>query len=116
MATLEKRALEQALNILKGLDARFWVKLPTGEEYGEKPAEPRKGRGYPTFPRGALKTHYIQFVEALMPGEKVEFSAGEYGKTLMNSLTAWASQTWGAGSYMTSFNKDSNVVTIMRTI
>ena len=116
MATLEKRALEQALTILKGLDARFWVELPTGEVYGERPQgdEGRK-RKSPTWPKGSMAKYYQPLLEGLTPGGKVKIDCREFEQTLQNSVTGWASKVWGPGSYLTQYDRETNTLSIMRT-
>lgn len=122
MATLEKRALEQALNILKGLDAQFWVRLPSGEEYGERGVmvepdlEPGRKRKKSRWPPGAMTEHFKPFLCALVPGETAHIPCGDFGNLLQNSVTGWASKYWGAGSYITKYEKETNTLSIMRTM
>ena len=116
MATLEKRALEQALTILKGLDARFWVELPTGEVYGERSqGERERKRRTSTWPKGSMVGYYRPLLEGLTPGGKVKIDCREFGHTLQNSITGWASKAWGAGTYLTQYDRETNTLHIMRT-
>ena len=116
MATLEKRALEQALTILKGLDARFWVELPTGEVYGERPTgEGERKRKPRTWPLGAMSAHFRPFLDPLTPGGKVDIPCREFGQAMQNSVTGWASKTWGSGTYLTQYDRETNTLSIMRT-
>ena len=116
MATLERRALEQVLNTLKGLDARFWIRLPTGEEYGERPAEEERKRQASAWPAGAMSEYYQPLLAGLTPGEKVEVDCREFGHRIQNSITGWASKTWGPGSYLTQYNRETNTLSIMRIL
>lgn len=117
MATLERRALEQALNTLKGLDARFWIQLPTGEEYGERPqGEGERKRRASKWPKGSMAGYYQPLITGLTPGGKVEIDCREFGHQLQNSITGWASKEWGLGSYLTQYNRETNTLSIMRTL
>lgn len=116
MATLEKRALEQALTILKGLDAQFWVELPTGEVYGERPTgEDGRKRKSPAWPKGSMAGYYQPLLKGLTPGGKVKIDCREFRHQLQNSITGWASKVWGAGTYLTQYDQETNTLHIMRT-
>ena len=121
MATLERRALEQALTILKGLDARFWIRLPTGEEYGERPQRERESatkreRKPSVWPRGELVEYYHPLLESLEPGETRRIDCKAYEHSLQNSITGWASKRWGPGSYLSQYDKETNTLSIMRIL
>lgn len=119
MATLEKRALEMALNALKGLDARFRIELPSGEVYGElalAPPEPERKRKPASWPLGSMTKHFRPHLESMVPGETKTIPCDHFGFRMQNAVTGWASKYWGAGSYVSKYDKENNTISIMRMI
>lgn len=119
MATLERRALEMALNALKGLDARFRIELPSGEVYGElalAPPEPERKRKPSFWPVGAMTGHFKPYLEGMVPGEKKTIPCEHFGFRIQASITGWASKYWGAGSYISQYDRKNNTISIMRIL
>lgn len=115
---IEARALTQAISLLTALGARYGIVLPSGVMFGEKLEEPiPKGRTRrsPKLPPGTLTNHFLPYVRDLQPGQCAEIPLNGYGRNLQNALTGWASHHWGTGNYMTSQDKASQTLTIIRS-
>jgi len=115
---IEARALNQAISLLTALGARYGIILPSGEVYGEKLVEETpqaRTRKKPQHPMGTLTNHFRPYVEDLQPGQSAEIPLGGFGQGLQNALTGWTSKHWGAGNYLTSVDKASQTLTIIRS-
>ena len=114
---IEARALTRAISLLTALGARYGIVLPSGETHGERLAEEipqARTRRKPHHPVGTLTNHFRPYVENLQPGESAEIPlAGLDG--LQNALTGWAAKHWGAGNYLTSVDKPTQTLTIIRS-
>jgi hypothetical protein len=114
---IEARALTRAISLLNTLGARYGIVLPSGETHGERLAETLQARTRrkPQNPRGTLTNHFRPYVEGLQPGESAEIPLNGLGQGLQNALTGWAAKHWGAGNYLTSVDKPTQTLTIIRS-
>jgi hypothetical protein len=114
---IEARALTRAISLLTALGARYGIVLPSGEVIGERLAETPQARTRkkPQHPTGTLTNHFRPYVEGLQPGQSAEIPLGGFGQGLQNALTGWAAKKWGSGNYITSVDKPTQTLTVIRS-
>jgi hypothetical protein len=114
---LEQKALNNIFKGLQSLGCSYVIIDKDGADYvygdilpGKKP---KKGKG--KYPYGSISEHYSQWIKDLQPGTAVEIPAGDFDMNdIQSGVAAKASTTWGPGSFVTSRNKEKNVLEVLR--
>jgi len=113
---LEQKALNNLLKGLQSLDCSYVVIDKDGADYsyGEAFQKGRK-RKKSKHPFGTLRNHYWPWIEKLEPGKAVEIPGGPFELVdIQSGVGAKASTIWGPGSFITTMNKDKNVLEVLR--
>lgn len=117
---LFKKSLEQAVNILTAIDAKFVISMNDGSivkrgewNAGTKLSTTKTGKT--RKPNGSYAHIYKPYLENLAVGEVAEIPCGEFHHNeLQGAVTAWMSGVWGKGSYATSHNAENNTLEVIR--
>jgi len=112
---LEQKALNNLLKGLQSLDCSYVVIDKDGADYtyGEAFKKGRKKKG--KHPHGAIRDHYWPLLQDLAPGNATEIPAGQFSiDDIQSGVAAKASTTWGPGSFVTSRNREKNVLSVLR--
>lgn len=116
------KVLEQVLNLLASVEAKYKIVLPDGAEYGElliaPPAPPPPVRKKKVFvnPPGTLLKFYKSYLEGMQVGNVATVPVHDSFKAsaMQSAMTAYACNNWGAGSAMSHYDKEKNTIELMR--
>lgn len=116
-ASIREKSMDIALNILKGVNAKYKILLPDGTEYGELEVQENKarkrravldGRKY-----GELVLYYRPLIEHMKISDIVVVPFNNYRPdALSGAISAWACTHWGKSSVITS--KSDTAIEVMR--
>jgi|DEB0MinimDraft_10_1074344.scaffolds.fasta_scaffold34303_4 hypothetical protein len=112
---LEQKALNNIFKGLQSLGCSYVIIDKDGADYtyGEAFKKGRKKKG--KHPHGAIRDHYWPLLQDLAPGNATEIPAGQFSiDDIQSGVAAKASTTWGPGSFVTSRNKEKNVLEVLR--
>ena len=115
-----KKSIEQAVNILTAIDAKFVISTNDGNiikrgewNAGTKLSTTKTGKI--RKPNGAYAHIYKPYLENLKVGEVAEIPCGEFRHNeLQGAVTAWMSGVWGKQSYATSYNAENETLEVIR--
>lgn len=114
--TLEQKALNNIFKGLQSLDCSYVIIDKDGADYsyGEAFQKGRK-RKKSKHPFGTLRNHYWPLLQDLAPGNATEIPAGQFSiDDIQSGVAAKAATTWGPGSFVTSRNREKNVLEVLR--
>jgi hypothetical protein len=112
---LEQKALNNIFKGLQSLGCSYVIIDKDGADYtyGEAFKKGRKKKG--KHPHGAIRDHYWPLLQDLAPGNATEIPAGQFSiDDIQSGVAAKAATTWGPGSFVTSRNKEKNVLEVLR--
>lgn len=113
MKQVQIQAAEKAIALLKASGAQYKVIFDDGTEYGDLEVVTPKKRIRRT-PHGVLTSMYKDPINTAEVGDVIQFPVADVAaidiapETLRSAATAYASMTWGNGSY-TSTITDTHV-------
>ena len=111
------RAVEQALSTLSKLGCVYHAQF-NGKDYTNgqlATAKLKRAKRASSINYGARADYYKPFIKDLQPGDVVDVPFGDfYGYDLQSSIGAWAVSNWGTKSFMTTVNKKTKVVEVLR--
>lgn len=115
---IQHTAVMRALRMLDAAGAVYAVQFD-GATYGQlevKPQRPKKKHGdYVRYPRGTTRAHYLPYLEALAPGETASVPCGDFDpRTLSANISSYCVNAWGAGNAMTSLNRSTDCIDVLR--
>ena len=106
---LEQKALNNIFKGLQSLGCSYVIIDKDGEAF--KKGRKKKGK----HPYGAIRDYYWPILENLEPGKTTEIPAGQFSiDDIQSGVAAKASTTWGPGSFVTSRNREKNVLEVLR--
>ena len=112
---LEQKALNNIFKGLQSLGCSYVIIDKDGADYtyGEAFKKGRKKKG--KHPHGAIRDHYWPLLQDLAPGNTTEIPAGQFSiDDIQSGVAAKASTIWGPGSFVTSRNREKNVLEVLR--
>jgi hypothetical protein len=116
METTHPVKIEAAKRAFRMLDAAGvqYGAILDGEQYGAlKVVMPARRQA--RYPRGSTRDYYGPFIEALEPGDHVDIPCGQFDVSILSSnVSAACAHRWGAGSYVTTLDRDANTVSVLR--
>ena len=115
---LEQKALDHLLKGMQNLGCSYVVIDKDGADYtfGDAFKKDRKKKGL-KYGYGALREYYGPWLKDLEPGSSVEIPCKDFDITdIQAGVASQASDIWGNGSYMTSMNREKNVVEVLRLL
>ena len=115
---LEQKALNRLLSGLQNLGCSYVVIDKDGADYifGDALKKGRKKKGY-KYGFGTLREYYGPWLKDLEPGSSVEIPCKDFDITdIQAGVASQASDIWGNGSYMTSMNREKNVLEVLRLL
>jgi hypothetical protein len=115
---LEQKALDHLLKGMQNLGCSYVVIDKDGADYtyGDAFKKDRKKKGY-KYGFGALREYYGPWLKELQPGSSVEIPCMDFDiKDIQAGVASQASDIWGNGSYMTSMNREKNIVEVLRLL
>jgi hypothetical protein len=111
------RAVEQALATLGKLGCVYHAQF-NGKDYTNGQlvtAKLKRAKRASSINYGSRAEYYKPFIKDLQPGDVVDVPFGDfYGYDLQSSIGAWAVSNWGTKSFMTTVNKKTKVVEVLR--
>lgn len=111
------RAVEQALATLGKLGCVYHAQF-NGKDYTNGQlvtAKLKRTKRASSINYGSRAEYYKPFIKDLQPGDVVDIPFGDfYGYDLQSSIGAWAVANWGTKSFMTTVNKKTKVVEVLR--
>lgn len=111
------RAVEQALATLGKLGCVYHAQF-NGKDYTNGQlvtAKLKRTKRASSINYGSRAEYYKPFIKDLQPGDVVDVPFGDfYGYDLQSSIGAWAVSNWGTKSFMTTVNKKTKVVEVLR--
>lgn len=118
---LKNRVLVDALKRIDSLGVQYKIIAPDGKEYGTlvafAPVPKKEPKRKPRYQRNALRNYVSGFMKAMMPGDEVFVSVGDFDiESLQSSVASFAFVTWGAGNYVTARDLIRNGVTVLRVL
>lgn len=118
---VHKAALASAVARLKAIDCAFKIITPLGEEIVHDPKHlfdkrKRPDRSNFTYEYGALKKHYLPYVENVKVGgvAEIPFTDDMPAAAIQSSLTAHLTNEWGKGNYTTATNRKTGMLEVLR--
>lgn len=117
MLDIQKKQLDNLLNMLNKAGAQYKIILDDGTEYGALEVQVKKEmkRRSPLLPKGTLSNHYVPYVENLQAGEVVAIPSNGYDiEAIRSSLASWAHAHWGAQASTTMLNRKTNHLEVLR--
>ncbi len=115
---LEQKALDHLLKGMQNLGCSYVVIDKDGADYtyGDAFKKDRKKKGH-KYGFGALREYYGPWLKELQPGSSVEIPCMDFDiKDIQAGVASQASDIWGNGSYMTSMNREKNIVEVLRLL
>lgn len=117
MSHVSEVAITRALALLKSVNAQFKIITADGQEHGDlevvQPKERKRQKGL--YGYGELNHYFLPLVEKMKPGEQVNVPFDRYEcERLRGALSAWLVKKWGKGNTITSVNRESKVVEVLR--
>ena len=108
------RAVEQALSTLSKLGCVYHAQF-NGKDYTNGQLATAKFKRASTTCYGDRAEYYKPFIKDLQPGDVVDVPFDKFsGTDLQSSIGAWAVGHWGTKSFMTTVNKKTKVVEVLR--
>jgi hypothetical protein len=114
-----EQTVQNAMRLLKATKAKYIIVMPDGTTHTEgdlqlaevKPLKRKPGG----LPHGTYATLCKPFVNMAV-GDVTEFPIpnGGTGKSLHSAVSAYFSTAWGKGACKTYFNKDTQMVEVLR--
>ena len=111
-------AIERAVALLTAAKVDFKVITEDGVEYGNLVAAKRKvGKKVFTRPRGEMLNHFKPFVENMKPGDVARVPSNFYTvEEVRGPLASWCSSHWGNGSYITTVDRKTHEIEVLRVL
>lgn len=103
--------------VLEKMECQYVITTSNGMKYSntiESTPEP-VARPEREFPYGDIRTYVKTFISEMNIGDTVSIPADKYGVgNVQNSVTAWFVTTFGKNSCMSTRNRETNTVDVMR--
>jgi hypothetical protein len=94
--TLQKTAINRALQALENLGCSYYVVTADGEVFGELPNQKKAKE----FKHGDITAYFKPFLVDLKPGQVGCVPIEKFThKNISSSMSAWCQNNWGKGSY-----------------
>lgn len=115
---VQQKALNQLLVGLQNLGCSYVVIDKDGADYtfgdalkkGQK-KRPRK------YPYGSIREYYYPWIKDLAPGDSTVVPAGSFSiEDIQSGIGAKAAALWGPGTFVTSLDRSSNSVEVLRVL
>lgn len=114
MKEVQKQAAHKAIALLKVTGARYKVIFEDGTEYGDLEVVVKKKRTrVMRIPHGTMAAGYKSIIDAAQVGDVVSFPFADTDKlqvprkSFRSAASAYASTTWGNGSYTSTCTNDA---------
>ncbi len=114
MKDIQIQAAEKAIRLLKAAGAQYKVIFDDGTEFGDLEVVTKKKRTRVcSIPSGTMAALYKSAMDNAQVGDVLSFSftdidkLGVPRKSFRSAASAYASATWGNGSYTSTWAKDA---------
>ncbi len=119
MLTVQKAVLQKAVVLLNSLGAEYVIQIQDQEPVikGELLVKPKKKpKVKRKYEYGTFTKMYRELgVDKMSVSDVKAVPIGEFPKAkIQSSLSSFCTNIWGAGSAITSINKDDNTVEVIR--
>ena len=116
MKDVQLNLLKRCIRDLETLGCTFAVIDLAGVKYGTLEvveSKPRKAK--PQFQFGSVTKYLETFIKDIKIGEVVEIPVNEFGHARLQSTAgSWFSKKHGKGSQTSTYNKEKNIIELMR--
>lgn len=120
VSLIHVKIVEEAINKMRIAGCAYKIAMPDGTIHEHDPdnlfsAKPKRSRKPSKYPYGSLMQHFHPYIANLNVGDVGVVPISPFdGPTLLGSMSAWASKTWGNKSHQAVQNTNDNTVEIMR--
>lgn len=114
MQDVQLKLLQRCIRDLGILGCTFAIIDSDGQKHGTlEVVEPKKNRSQ--FEYGAVTSYVESFIKDMKIGDVVEIAVNEFGQhRLQSSIASWFIYRHGVGSQTSTFNKEKNILEVMR--
>ena len=111
MSNLQKKVLNQTIQLLIGMGCDFAIIDPSGEKHGNLDVIQKKKK----VRVQEFHSYVSPILDKIAIGELLEVPPNEYKlEELQSNICARAYARWGAKSIATSINRKTNVIEVLR--
>jgi hypothetical protein len=118
-----EKALNSQITFLKNVNASFKIKLPNGQFFEHDPnnffapeKKLKRHRRNPGIKLGEVTDFVNPLLAPLEPGQYVDIPHKFHVETLRCVVGAYATRTWGKGSYLTQNKPGTDYMTVVRIL
>jgi hypothetical protein len=113
--SVDTLAVKKAIALLDAAKAQYKIIIEDGTEFGELEVSAKKPKKERLYPYGALTAHFAPYIKDLPIGGKAQIPVGDFDlKSIRTALTGYCSKEWGNETYLSSINRETNTVDIIR--
>lgn len=117
MNQIEKNVLAKVTNVLQSLGLKYAIVDSDGNKHGELNVaqEKKLKRRRSIFPLGELRNHIMPHLQSILINTTKHVPCGKYPvESVRSSISSYATQLWGAGTYKTHISADKKFVEVTR--
>jgi hypothetical protein len=120
MEAIFEKMLKVTLSNLRQLEGKGYIKYKVihGEdEHGSLEVITRKIKRSSRLglPFGTLRSHVVPYINGMEPGDLVEIPCANFPEeNVRSNACAWATTTWGRGTYTSTVNRKTGCVELYR--
>lgn len=114
--SVHKKALENAIKLLKAIGASYAIKDSEGNLHGDLTAVSKKKKAPPKYPYGSLANHVKPYINSCEVNQTVHIPIGQFDiEAVYGSTSSIASKEWGNGCHKIGTTPDKKNVVLTRT-
>ena len=115
MQEVQLKLLQRCIRDLNALGCTFAIVDAEGNKYGElKVSEPKTKRDL-IFKFGSIRKYIVPYIEHLNVGEVAEIPINQFGhEKIQGGTCSWFNRRYGGKSVTSTYNKEKNVLEVMR--
>lgn len=117
MNQIEKNVLAKVTNVLQSLGLKYAIVDSDGNKHGDLNVaqEKKLKRRRSIFPLGELRNHIMPHLQSILINTTKHVPCGKYPvESVRSSISSYATQLWGAGTYKTHISADKKFVEVTR--
>jgi hypothetical protein len=121
MQDVQSKLLQRCIRDLGILGCMFAIIDADGQRHGtleiKKIKQPKQPRRKLAFPFGAVSKYNEQFIKDLKVGDVSQIPINEFGHLRIQAcVSGWFCRTHGVGSHTSTYNKEKNILEVMRLL
>lgn len=118
MKDVQLKLLQRCIRDLEALGCTFAIVDPDQVKHGVlEVAETKTSRAKRAFEYGSVTKYLETYIKDLEVGQVAEIPVNEFGYSRLQSTSgSWFNRVRGVGSQTSTFNKEKNVLEVMRLL